>query len=95
MSKQVLFADTELSVHRLDPADGSRTLLPGQYIDLADLPEYQQEAAKSGKIFGGRIMEKAKADIIQKETAPEVVDLGEEATPETADTGEEVSEVVE
>lgn len=99
MSDKVLYADVELTIHKAidveyEAPNGkmvvpveSVTILPGQFVALADLPSYQREAALQGKIEGARVMTASKANILAERLnpAPEVeeVDLGEEETPAT------------
>lgn len=98
MSDKVLFADAEVSIHQLDAVDGSKTLLPGQCVALADLPPYQREAALAGKIYGARVLTVDEAELIQNQAAllrGEVTDPGEEETPEVEEVETEETVVDE
>lgn len=96
MSKEVFFADVEISIHQADAVNGSKTILPGQYVPLTDLPAYEQEAVRAGKVPGARIMSENDAKLLSEHAAflrGEVAnpDLGEEETPVGTDEVETVS----
>lgn len=102
MSDKVLYADVELTIHKTmgdeyELLSGAKaipvesvTILPGQFIALADLPSYQREAALQRKIEGARVMTSEKAKILAEQfnPAPEV-DLGEEETSTVVDEADE------
>lgn len=105
MSEVLLaYADVELGIHVKvgEPYDDdftktkvwpveSRTLLPGQYIDVDQLPDYLVKNARAGKVFGGKIVKSeevrvaltdARAEVTEEVVAPpEPVEFAVRSTP--------------
>lgn len=79
--EQFLFADVGLTIHVLmteKPVKWqefklydvkSKVLAPGDSVPLSDLPPYQLEAVKNGKIEGARIVTQEEATRLNEEAA--------------------------
>ena len=80
---KVLYPDVAVTIHKKD-GSGAYLLFPGQFVNVDELPDYQQEAALSGKIPFVRVVDEDEAHKLVEE-AERVKNLdvhGEGETPE-------------
>lgn len=78
---KVLFAEKELTIHLLlspDPVDGpagsqyvteSKTLLPGQYVPVEDVPPYLLKKVEDGEVEGLSVTSESRAKEIAVKAA--------------------------